>query len=48
MPLMDGYEATVKIREFLDQKNLPQPIVSAVTGHSEQSYVGKCVLSGMN
>jgi CheY-like chemotaxis protein len=35
MPFMDGYEATEKIREFLHSKGLKQPIISAVTGHTE-------------
>ena len=39
MPHMDGYETSLKIREFMFQKRLPQPIISAVTGHTEQEYV---------
>ena len=48
MPHMDGYETTQKIREYLFQKRLPQPIISAVTGHTEQEYVNKAIESGMN
>ena len=48
MPLMDGYEATTKIRELLYEKNLTQPIISGVTGHIEPAYVKKCITSGMN
>mmetsp|Transcript_515 Transcript_515/g.998 ORF Transcript_515/g.998 Transcript_515/m.998 type:complete len:129 (+) Transcript_515:677-1063(+) len=39
MPKMDGYQATSAIRHFLHVSGLPQPIISAVTGHSESSYV---------
>ena len=35
MPFMDGYEATNKIREFIHQQGARQPIISAVTGHTE-------------
>ena len=48
MPFMDGYEATVKIREFIDQQEVCQPIISAVTGHTEQSYIERAINSGMN
>jgi CheY-like chemotaxis protein len=48
MPLMDGYESTLKIREYLFQKGIIQPIITAVTGHTEESYVKRCYDSGMN
>ena len=48
MPFMDGYQATKEIRELLYEKNLRQPIISAVTGHSDQSYIDQAVNSGMN
>ena len=48
MPFMDGYEATSKIREYLYMKNLKQPIISAITGHTEQAYIDKSILCGMN
>uniref|UniRef100_A0A7S3FUJ6 Response regulatory domain-containing protein n=1 Tax=Strombidium rassoulzadegani TaxID=1082188 RepID=A0A7S3FUJ6_9SPIT len=48
MPVMDGYEATSRIRQFLFDNALPQPLVSAVTGHSEQSYVDRAFEAGMN
>ena len=35
MPVMDGYEASLKIREYLYEKNLKQPIICAVTGDTE-------------
>ena len=48
MPVMDGYEATQKIREYLFKKDLHQPIITAVTGHIEHTYVRKAFSSGMN
>jgi CheY-like chemotaxis protein len=35
MPFKDGYETTSDIREYIHSKNLKQPIISAVTGHTE-------------
>jgi len=35
MPIKDGYETTSSIREFLFENNIKQPIISAVTGHTE-------------
>ena len=48
MPIMDGYEATTKIRQYLFESNIKQPIIAGVTGHTETSYVNKSILSGMN
>ena len=48
MPHMDGYEATQRIREYLYSKGLDQPIISAVTGHTEKMYVQRAIESGMN
>ena len=48
MPIMDGYEATDKIREFLYIQGIVQPLIVAVTGHSEQLYVDKAINSGIN
>ena len=48
MPFMDGYEATHKIREIFYKGGAKQPIISAVTGHTEPSYVETAFKSGMN
>ena len=48
MPFMDGYEATTLIREYLFSKGLNQPIITAVTGHVDDSNVNKGLNSGMN
>jgi CheY-like chemotaxis protein len=48
MPILDGYQATSMIRSLLHSHNLPQPIIIAVTGHTEDSYVKKAWAVGMN
>ena len=48
MPFMDGYEATDNIREFIHSQEAPQPIISAVTGHTEQAYIERAINAGMN
>ena len=48
MPIMDGYDSTLAIREYLYKQKLAQPIIVAVTGHTEESYVSKAIQSGMN
>ena len=48
MPIMDGFQSTIEIRKYLKLHNINQPIISAVTGHTEDSYVQKGFESGMN
>ena len=48
MPEMDGYECTQRIRKLIHEFSSVQPIISAVTGHTEQAYVDRAVESGMN
>ena len=48
MPFMDGYESCQNIRQFLFGHKIKQPIISAVTGHTEEAYVKRAILSGMN
>ena len=38
MPILDGYEATTEIRNYLYYKNLRQPIIIAITGHTGDLY----------
>nr|WP_321266291.1 PAS domain S-box protein [uncultured Sulfurimonas sp.] len=45
MPIMDGYEATQKLRENNDFENLP---IIAMTANSMQSDKDKCFLAGIN
>ena len=35
MPIMDGNEASQKIREYLYSKKIDQPIICGITGHVE-------------
>lgn len=48
MPYMDGYESTQRIRSYLFSLKLDQPIIVAVTGHTEPNYVERAITSGMN
>ena len=48
MPFMDGYEATMQIREIIENLKIDQPRIVAVTGHTEKSYIKKCYDSGMD
>ena len=48
MPIMDGNQATTKIREHLYNQNMIQPIIIGCTGHVEESYVERSIKSGMN
>ena len=48
MPFMDGYEATKQIRQLIKKGGAKQPIISAITGHTEPSYVETAFKSGMN
>ena len=48
MPFMDGYESTQEIKKFLTGEGIQSPFIAAVTGHSEQCYLQKCLNSGMD
>ena len=41
MPIMDGYEASKSIRDYLRSNIKPQPRIVACTGHSEPEYIQK-------
>ena len=48
MPVMDGCDATIRIRKYLANLKIPQPVIIAVTGHTEEQYVKRAIESGMN
>jgi CheY-like chemotaxis protein len=48
MPIMDGCEATLKIRNHILSLGLEQPIIICVTGHTEESYILKAYKHGIN
>lgn len=39
MPVMDGFEAADKIRNFYRDHKVPQPMIVACTGHVEEEYI---------
>ena len=36
MPVMDGNDASDLIKHFLAQRNIPQPMIVATTGHTQR------------
>ena len=48
MPIMDGYEASHKIRQYLDDNQMDQPMIVACTGHTEPDYIKKAWKNGMD
>ena len=48
MPHLDGYQATIQIREYCSSNGIHQPVIIAVTGHSEEAYVEIALKAGMN
>ena len=49
MPVMDGIEATAKIRSYLKSKNVrEQPSIIGVTGHVQESFQQKGIKAGMD
>ena len=41
MPIMNGFESTYKIRQYIKSNNSkpPQPMIAALTGHVEMEYI---------
>ncbi len=49
MPVMDGHEATQKIRTYEKEKSLENPaIIIALTGSDTEHEMKACITSGMN
>ena len=45
---MDGYQCSEMIRAYLFNKGVDQPIIVAMTGHTEHKYIERALKSGMN
>ena len=41
MPILDGYEASDRIRQYLRDHFEQQPMIVACTGHTEMEYIKK-------
>lgn len=48
MPILDGFEATKQIRDFLRLKGISQPMIVACTGHTEEEFIKKAWESQMD
>ena len=47
MPRKDGYEASQEIIQLYKDAGVLQPLICAVTGHTEESYLLKAKNSGI-
>ena len=41
MPILDGFKASMIIRQLHRQKEAPEPLIIACTGHTEDEYILK-------
>ena len=48
MPIMDGYEACEKIRDYEKQQQLTAMPIIALTAHAMSEYRERCMQAGMN
>ena len=48
MPIMNGYDASDRIRNFVKTKNFLQPMIVATTGHTEKEFIDKCWVHQMD
>ena len=48
MPLMDGYETALKIRELFYKRTMVQPIITAIVDEVDQDNLDKAMQSGIN
>lgn len=48
MPNIDGYEATLKIREWESMTGNPRKVICALSAHAMESYRTRCFDVGMN
>ena len=48
MPILDGYKSSLGIRNFYKNKEVDQPKIIALTGHTEDVYIKKAFESKMD
>ena len=48
MPFMDGYDSTQEIRKYLYSLGIDQPLIVALTGHTEPGFIKRAIKAGMN
>ena len=48
MPIMDGFEATDYIRNFITSRDFQQPKIIACTGHTDEEYMEKAWCHSMD
>lgn len=48
MPVMDGLEATIQIRKFEEQNNLPPATIIGLSGNARDEYKQQAINAGMN
>ena len=48
MPIMDGYQASLKVRSLYQHMLFEQPYIVACTGHTEEEFVKKAWKSKIN
>jgi len=47
MPIMNGYEATTQVIEYLKNQGLSAPPIIAVSGHTDKHHKDLCLNAGM-
>ena len=41
MPMLDGYQTSMQIRDHYKEKQIEQPMIIACTGHTEPEFIAK-------
>lgn len=48
MPIMDGYESTIRIRQLEESLNFDKGCIIGLTAHNTANIKSKCFTSGMD